>query len=462
MTDAIFSQWTLAAALGAMCLGLLAFCFFLAMRLRGMRGQINDVQMGSNRLSDGLVNDLRHALESAGERHVEAAMQHQERLAEQLAEALHEPLQQVVQTLQDVTKNQNAEIAEAVEKQMILFADKLDRTLGGQVEHAKGLQLQTVKSLEESVGAIQQMSKSISTTAENATQTMLTQLRVGMSRSQAETDANLKEMINKLGVHVSNVIATVEQSASVAARSAVEHQTKISEQALHAIQSLSTDVRTQSQAIDSVAQSMRSAGTDVANAVDRIIEGMTGLMSGAAQEIVRSGQGFAEIFDKSNVLSHTLQQTATSLSASSRDLGAVVNDYRSARETLQGMVDAMRIAAETARKDSSLAADFVARIEAASQKLITAQNQADQSLGKLRSVLGEVYSAFGAEMVETVRNFQDQLGNPDLTVEEAERRHSDFDRMISDWVQTSPRIKQNRPAGGREEKVLARAGSRRD
>jgi hypothetical protein len=418
--------------------------------------------MDSNRLRDGLVTDLREALENAGERHVEAAMQHQERLAEQLAEALHQPLEQVVQNLQDVSKNQNAEIAQAVEKQMILFADKLDRVLGGQVDQAKELQQQTVKALEESVASVQQMSKSIATTAENATQTMLTQLRVGMSRSQAETDANLKEMINKLGVHVSNVIATVEQHASVAARSAVEHQTKISEQALHAIQSLSSDVRTQSQAIDAVAQSMRSAGTDVANAVDRIIEGMTGLMSGAAQEIVRSGQGFAEIFDKSSVLSHTLQQTAASLAASSRDIGVVVTDYRSARETLQGMVDVMRAAAETARKDTSLAADFVSRIEAASQKLITAQGQADQSLTKLRSVLGEVYSAFGAEMVETVRNFQDQLSNPEMSSEEAERRHSEFDRMISDWVQASPRLKQNKPVSGREEKVLARAGGRRD
>jgi hypothetical protein len=34
--------------------------------------------------------------------------------------------------------------------------------------------------------------------------------------------------------------------------------------------------------------------------------------------------------------------------------------------------------------------------------------------------------------------------------------------MISDWVQASPRLKQNKPVSGREEKVLARAGGRRD
>jgi hypothetical protein len=466
MTDVIFSHWTVAAALGAACIGLLVFCFLLAIRLRGMKSSLNEIQSDSSRLKNGLVADLRDVLESAADRNIEAAVQHQERLAEHMAAALHHPLDGVAKSLQDFSSNQNAEIAQAVEKQMVLFADRLDSLLGSQVGNAKELQQQTVKSLEDSVVAVQSMSKTLSSTAESVTQTMLTQLRAGMSRSQAETDANLKELINKLGIHVANVIATIEQHAAVASRGALEEQTKISEQALRSIESLSTDVRTQSQAIESVAQSMRSAGTDVANAVDRIIEGMTGLMSGAAQEIVRSGQGFTEIFDKTSVLSHTMQQTATSLAASSRDLGVVVTDYRAARETLQGMVDVMRATADAARKDTTLAADFVARIEAAAQKLIVAQGQADQSVAKLKGVLGEVYSAFGAEMVETVRNFQEQLGKePEQITDDSQSRHSEFDRMISDWVQTTPRLKPTKAGAQRErgeEKVLARAaGGRR-
>jgi hypothetical protein len=67
-------------------------------------------------------------------------------------------------------------------------------------------------------------------------------------------------------------------------------------------------------------------------------------------------------------------------------------------------------------------------------------------------------------MVETVRNFQEQLGKePEQITDDSQRRHSEFDRMISDWVQTTPRLKPTKAGAQRgEEKVLARAaGGRR-
>ena len=465
MIDIILSQWVIATALGALAVGLVLFCLVPALlvskRLRGVKGALSDLRSNSARLKEGLVSDLREILDGASERQIEAAAQHQARLGQHLASALQQPLESVAQSLQDFSKNQNTEIAQAVEQQMTAFADRLDRLLGGQVTSAKELQQQTVKSLESSVAAVQQMTKTIAASAENASQSMLTQLRAGISRSQAETDSNLKDLIGKLGVHVANVIATIEQQASVSGRSAIEQQRKISEQAQRSLETLSSEVRTQTQAIEVASQSMRTAGTDVANAVDRIIEGMTGLISGAAQEIMRSGRGFTEIFEKSSELSGELAETASALATSSREIGSVVTDYRSARETLQSMVDAMRATAEAARKDSTLNAEFVGRIEAATEKLTTAQGAADESLVKLKGVLSDVYGAFGAEMVETVRNFKDQLDKTpgaQPPSEEAQRRHTEFDRMISDWVQASPR-KPGR-AGSREkddDRVLVRS-----
>jgi hypothetical protein len=465
MTDIILSQWVIAAALAALVFCCLAPVLLVSARMRGVKSALNDLRSDSARLKDGLVSDLREILDGATERQIEAAAQHQARLGQHLASALQQPLESVAQSLQDFSKNQNTEIAQAVEQQMSAFADRLDGLLGGQVASAKELQQQTIKSLENSVAAVQQMTKTIAASAENASQSMLTQLRAGISRSQAETDSNLKDLIGKLGVHVANVIATIEQQASVSGRSAIEQQRKISEQAQRSIETLSSEVRTQTQAIEVASQSMRTAGTDVANAVDRIIEGMTGLISGAAQEIMRSGQGFTEIFDKTSVLSSELSQTAAALANSSREIGGVVTDYRSARETLQEMVEAMRATAEAARRDSSLGADFVGRIEAAAQKMTIAQGQADESLVKLKGVLSEVYGAFGAEMVETVRNFQEHLGKTPTAQqpsEETQRRHTEFDRMISDWVQASPRVKSSKsgPREKEDERVLAsRTGS---
>jgi hypothetical protein len=459
MTDVILSQWVIATSIGA--IGVVICCLvpavLVAGRIRSIKSVLNGMRADTAKMKEGLVSDLREVLEASNERHIEAAAQHQAQLGQHLASALQQPLESVAQSLRDFSKNQNTEISGALQEQMAAFADKLDKLLGGQVSTAHELQQQTQRTLEGAIGAMQQMTKSIAATTETAGASMVNQLRAGISRTHAETDSNLKDLINKLGAHVANVISTIEQQSSVASRSAVEQQTRISEQAQRSIEALSAEVRKQTQAIEAASQSMRTAGSDVANAVDRIIEGMTGLISGAAQEIMRSGHGFTEIFDKSSELSKDLEKTAASLASSSNDIGVVVTDYRAARETLQGMVDLMRTTAESARKDSTLAADFVERIEAAAQKLASAQVQADDSVIKLKAVLTEAHGAFGSQMLDTVRDFQEHLGKTSPSEplsEDTQRRHSEFDRMISDWVHASPRPKPAKaappPLPGRE------------
>jgi hypothetical protein len=466
MTEIILSQWVIASALGALCLGLLFFSLvpavFLTMRLRSMKGALSAMRADSAGLKQSLVADLRDILERLAERQIEAASQHQMQLGQHLSSALQQPLEDVAQSLQDFGKNQNSQISQGLQDQMSAFAERLDRLLGGQVGQAKELQLQTLKSLENTVVAFEEMTKSIGTTAESATQSMVKQLRASVSRSQAETDANLTELLGKLTAQVSSTVAAIEQQATLTGKVALDQQKKISEQAQRSIEALSNEVRAQTQAIEMASQSMRTAGADVTTAVERIIEGMTGLISGAAQEFMRSGQGFADIFDKSSALSRDLAQTAAALAASSKDIGVVVTDYRNARETLQGMVDLMRATVETARSDASLASDVVDRIEAAAHKLVTAQGQADETLAKLNGVLTDAHSAFSAQMLETVRDFHEHLTRtlPSQQIaDESQRRHSEFDRMISDWVQATPRLRHSKPAAPRdkdEERVAAR------
>jgi hypothetical protein len=465
MTEIILSQWVIALALGALCLGLLLFCLvpavFIVKRVRRMNSSVSAMRAESAQLKDGLVRDLKEVLERLTERQIEASGRHQEQLGQHLSSSLREPLEAVVQSLESYGKTQNEQVAQSLQQQMTWFADRLDQLLGGQVAQAKELQVKTLKSLETTIAAFQDMAKTIGATTEGATHSMIKELRAGISRSLAETDANASDLIGKLSTQVVSAVAALEQQATSTARLAIEHQKEISEEAQRSMEVLSSEVRAQTQAIEQASQSMRTVATDVGHAVDRIIEGMTGLISGAAKEIMRSGQGFTEIFEKSDVLSRDLTETAAALAASSKDISVVVSDYRNARETLESMVDLIRQTAESARGDASLSSEVVARIEAAAQKLIAAQGQADEHLGKLNGVLSEVHTAFSAQMLETVRDFQEHLtraSSGQLAPDESQRRHSEFDRMISDWVQTTPRLKQGKPPPlPREEKQALRA-----
>jgi ABC-type transporter Mla subunit MlaD len=450
MTEIILSQWVIASALGALCLGLLLFCLLPAVvivaRLRSMGRTMSAMRTDVVKAKD--VHDLKQALERLAERQIEASSRQQELLGQQLSNSLRDPLQGVVRSLESFGRIQNEQVAHGLRDQMTAFADRLDQLLGGQVAQAKELQGRTLKSLETTIAAFQDMARSLGTTTEGATSAMVKELRAGIARSLAETNTNASELIRKLSAEVASAVKALEQQTAATGKLAIEHQRKISEEAQEAMEALSSEVRAQTQAIDLAAQSMRSIGTDVGHAVDRIIEGMTGLISGAAQEIMRSGQGFTEIFEKSSVLSRDLTETAAALAASSKDISGVVNDYRSARETLQSLIDLIRSTAETARGDASPTAAAVARIEAAAQKLVAAQGQADEHLAKLNGVLSEVHTAFSAQMLQAVREFQEHLmrASPQQPMpEELRRRHSELDRMISDWVQTTPRLKQGKP-----------------
>ena len=457
MTEIILSQWVIALALGALCLGLLLFCLvpavFIVRRMRRMNTSVSAMREESAQLKDG----LKEVLERLADKQIEASARHQEQLGQHLSSSLREPLQSIVESLQSYGKVQNEQVSHALQDQMTSFADRLDQLLGGQVAQAKDLQTKTLKSLETTIAAFQDMAKSIGATTEGATHSMVKELRAGISRSLAETDSNVSDLITKLSAQVTSAVAALEQQATATSRLAIEHQEKISEEAQHSMEVMAGEVRAQTQAIEQAAQSMRTIGTDVGQAVDRIIEGMTGLISGAAKEIMKSGQGFADIFEKSSELSRDLTETAAALAASSKDISVVVNDYRSARETLQSMVDLIRSTAESARGDASIASDVVARMEASAQKLIAVQGQADEYLAKLNGVLSDVHTAFSTQVLDTVREFQEHLTRASSAPgnsEESQRRNTEFDRMISDWVQATPRLKQGKPP--RDEKIAAR------
>ena len=465
MTEIILSQWVIALALGALCLGLLLFCLvpavFVVRRMRRMNKSVSAMCEESAQAKEGLVRDLKEALERLADKQIEASARHQEQLVLHLSTSLREPLESIVVSLESYGKAQNERVAQSLQDQMTSFADRLDQLLGGQVAQAKELQHQTLKSLETTIAAFQDMAKSIGATTDGATNSMVKELRAGISRSLAETNSNVSDLLAKLGAQVTSAVAALEQQSAATGKFAIEHQEMISEEAQRSMEALSGEVRAQTQAIEQAAQSMRTIGTDVGQAVDRIIEGMTGLISGAAKEIMSSGRGFAEIFEKSSELSRDLTETAAALAASSKDISVVVSDYRSARETLQSMVDLIRSTAESARGDASIASDVVARMEASAQKLIAAQGQADEYLTKLNGVLSDVHTAFSTQVLETVREFQEHLtraSSGQAGSEESQRRHSEFDRMISDWVQTSPRLKQAKPPQlAREEKQRAPA-----
>ncbi|MEZ0219116.1 MAG: hypothetical protein ACAH22_02350 [Tardiphaga sp.] len=385
-------------------------------------------------LKDALVGDLGAILERLTERQIETAAQQHAQLREQFVSAidhgLREPFGEIAQSLGQFRSRQGEQLSQGLQDSMAAFADKLDQMLGGQVGQAKALQAQTLQALESAITAFQSMAQQVGSAGESATasismqlsrnladmsarqgqmnDTMLTvvdELRSVVSKTQADTTSNVQGMLHELGAQVGHIVQTLQTETKA---SSLAHQDSVSSMASHtreSIAELTTSVRAQTEAIEHTTLAMRTAVTDLGSSVHRNIALMgegAGEIRNAADRFVSSGAAMTEVLERSRALSSELSLAASTLSDSSQDVKTVISDYRAARETFAGVVDGLRGTVEMAKREVAMTTDIVARMEAAAQKLISAQTQADAYLASINEVLVGAHGSFNQQMLSAL------------------------------------------------------------
>jgi len=385
-------------------------------------------------LKDALVGDLSAILERLTTHQIEASAQQHAQLREQFVSAidngLREPIGEIVQSLGQFRSHQGEQLSQSLQDSMAAFADKLDQILGGQVGQAKALQAQTLQALETAVNAFQSMAQQVGSAGESATasisvqlnrvledllarqlhideamRTVADELRGVITKAQADTSSNLQTMLQELRTQVVQAVQTLEAEAKA---SSLAHQEGVSVIASHskeATEELSESIRAQTLAIEQTTLAMRTAVADLGSSVNRNIALMgegAAEMRNAADRFISSGSAMKDVFDRSRELSSELNLAASTLSNSSRDLQAVISDYRAARESFAGIVDALRGTVEIAKRDVAMTGDIIVRMETAAQKLVFAQNQADGYLDSLNDVLTGAHGSFSQQMLSSL------------------------------------------------------------
>lgn len=385
-------------------------------------------------LKDALVGDLAAILERLTERQIETVAQQNAQLREQFVNAidhgLREPFGEIVQSLGQFRSRQGEQLSQGLQDSMAAFADKLDQMLGGQVGQARALQAQTLQALESAVTAFQSMAQQVGSAGESATasismqlsriledlsarqvqmndtmRTVVDELRSVVTKTQADTTSNMQAMLQEIAAQVAQAVQTLQAETKV---SSLAHQDSVSAIESHtreSITELTTSVRAQTEAIEHTTLAMRAAVMDLGDSVHRNIALMgegAGEIRNAADRFVSSGSTMAEVLDRSRALASELSLAASTLSHSAQDVQTVINDYRAARETFANVVDGLRGTVETAKREVAMTTDIVARMEAAAQKLIFAQTQADSYLNSLNEVLVGAHGSFNKQMLSAL------------------------------------------------------------
>ena len=218
---------------------------------------------------------------------------------------------------------------------------------------------------------------------------------------EAATAAQTSETLRLLGAKVEEVMGALREHLDRAAETQGRREQQLSEATAAAVanlarvaESMVAEAREVAAGVSAAVDAMRGATT---SAIDKMNSGSETLYL-AASEFQTAGQSVASVFQQSEGLAHGLRQSAGSVADASAALQGVVADHAGAREALARMIEEMRGLVDNAKREASVAADVIARIEAASQALAGAQGQAEEYLGQVTQVLTKSHGTYAASL----------------------------------------------------------------
>jgi chromosome segregation ATPase len=148
--------------------------------------------------------------------------------------------------------------------------------------------------------------------------------------------------------------------------------------------------------------------------VDKMNQGAETLYV-ASSDFAKASTATGALVGKAEALSQGLTAASSTLAGSSGVLANALAEYKLVRDEVQRMVTELRATVEAARREASLTAETLARIEAAANSLAVAQKQADEYLKGVSDVLSEAHSSFASNITNTLRTangaFHEHLTN---------------------------------------------------
>lgn len=377
-------------------------------------------------LKDALVADLKEVLSELTERQITALNEGNAALGQTIGShiqaSLQKPLEEIARATGGLREDQGSAVSKLLTDVMAGFSQRLQDLFGGQITGINQLQQQTIQALQATVARLEQMASDVQASGTKATDAMAERLAQAMSamesrqealnrrmeefldqlrqltrESQSESNQKLHETLDALGTKVGEMIASLQSQNTQAAASHSEREERAAQRTGQSVAQLGGQV-------DSVLAAVAAASTEMANSVTALravtTESVSKMNSGAetlyvaANDFAKAGQGVSGVLTQATTVSVQLSQAAGSVAAATRSLDGALADYKATRDVIARMVSELQATVAAAKKEASLTADILQRIDAAAAKLGRAQEEADAYLGKVTEVLTEAHQSF--------------------------------------------------------------------
>lgn len=377
---------------------------------------------------------LASRITDASREQAEAARQDNQALgttiADSIKQSLEGPLQDIANTVKTASGDQSASAVNMLQDVMSSFSERLSSLFGGQISGINQLNQQTASSMQEAVSTLQTLVANIEESSRRSTDAMaermadaiekmearqeainsqssafVEQIRALVATSQSETSNALQETLQSIGEHVGTMLEKLNTSQAQAIENSHAREQAASERS-------NTAVAAMTESVESVVSEVHAATTQMAknitlltqttsSSVERMHAGAEQLGL-ASRNFATAGERVSSVMTQAAGVSEKLAETSGALTVGGSALQALIKDYHSQRAVVEALVTELRTTVESARKEASLTADVLGRIESSAQKLGAAQKQADEYLDGVSQVLADAHTSFATEVKRTL------------------------------------------------------------
>ncbi|MCK9199970.1 MAG: hypothetical protein M0P59_05110 [Gallionella sp.] len=381
-----------------------------------------------------LKGELKQILTELTERQIAATNAGTQALGDRIAASIEEtmkaPLLEMANALKNTSNSQESAVQTMLTSVLENFSRQMKDLFGGQMTGINSLQQQTIDALQSAVATLERMAADVGAEGQRSTSAMAEQL----AESIAASESRQRIMNEQLGEFVEQMRQIGAQSQNEAQEKLQSTLTELSERMSKVIDGLSTQVRSATEVSMKQQQSLTAQSENIVgkfgeqaaamvDGMNRAVgemkaavvamrnttgDAMSKLNNGAdtlylaAKDFAKAGQGVTATLDKSSALATQLTQAAGSVSSATKGLSGMLADYNAARDSMIAMVGSLQLLVEQIRRDASMSGDVIARIEAATEKLVGAQKEAESYLTKVSEVIGTAHESFSEGMTKAV------------------------------------------------------------
>jgi chromosome segregation ATPase len=258
------------------------------------------------------------------------------------------------------------------------------------------------KHISQAVASLEQRQRDMTADFAKAIEAM----QANTADSQQNALAKTQEVVASLGESVTQLIGQLKTQVSDTAAREELRTRNLSEQAQATSDSLRSVIE-QSHAqlaslTDSIRASVKRMEEVTTASVDKMNQGAETLFV-ASSDFAKASMNTRGLLEKADQLAQGLTAASSSVTTSSNLLAGAVSEYKQVRDEVQRLVSELRATIEAAKKEASLTGEALASIEAASEKLSTAQKQADEYLASVSNVLAQAHRSFADNITSTLR-----------------------------------------------------------